>query len=97
MVICSKCGHTISFKRLPNGKWCPTNADGSDHFDICRQIQFDNRTKPVCIAEIGVKTKAKNKAPCYDGDIPPWDDSLQREIPASEGYEVIDENVEIYG
>jgi putative DNA primase/helicase len=29
--ICRKCGLPISFKKLANGKWCPTNPDGSDH------------------------------------------------------------------
>lgn len=38
---CKKCGEPIAFKKLENGRLCPTNVDGSDHFDRCRQMQFE--------------------------------------------------------
>lgn len=34
---CKQCGGTITFRKLPNGKWCPTEPNGSDHFDVCSQ------------------------------------------------------------
>jgi hypothetical protein len=34
---CRKCGLPIAFKKLSSGKYCPTNPDGSDHFDLCRE------------------------------------------------------------
>jgi len=37
--VCRKCGLEIKFKKLDNGKWCPTNPDGSDHWDKCRDNQ----------------------------------------------------------
>ena len=30
---CNKCGLPIVFKKLPNGKYCPMNEDGTRHFD----------------------------------------------------------------
>ena len=41
MSTCRKCGQPLAFKRNENGKMVPTNPDGSDHFDICRQRQFE--------------------------------------------------------
>ena len=38
-VLCKKCGEPIAFKKLPSGKLCPTNVDGSEHFDICREVR----------------------------------------------------------
>lgn len=32
---CKKCGLPLAWKTLPSGKWCPTNPDGSDHWDLC--------------------------------------------------------------
>ncbi len=40
MAKCAKCGLPLAFKKLENGKLYPTNLDGSDHFDICREKQF---------------------------------------------------------
>lgn len=37
MAECRKCGLPIGWRKLPNGKWCPQNLDGSDHWDICRE------------------------------------------------------------
>jgi hypothetical protein len=38
MVRCDKCGLDIAFKRV-KGKWWPTNPDGSEHWDSCKQTQ----------------------------------------------------------
>jgi hypothetical protein len=35
MAICKDCGGNISWKQLPNSAWCPTELDGSNHFDLC--------------------------------------------------------------
>ncbi len=34
---CNLCGYPIAFARLANGKLCPTEPDGSSHFDKCSQ------------------------------------------------------------
>ena len=41
MSVCRKCGLPLAFKRNARGKLVPTNTDGSDHFDICRKVQFE--------------------------------------------------------
>ena len=40
MIRCRACDSLIAFKRLPNGKFCPTEPDGSDHFDHCSERRF---------------------------------------------------------
>lgn len=37
MATCKACGSEITFRRLPNGKQCPVELDGSDHFDKCSE------------------------------------------------------------
>lgn len=55
MAICHKCGLPLAFKKNARGKLVPTNTDGSDHFDICRQTQFEK------VKASGVeKTRRKN-------------------------------------
>lgn len=39
---CKKCGLLLGFKQLPTGKWCPTNPDGTDHWDLCRETWLKN-------------------------------------------------------
>lgn len=38
MAQCYKCGLPIAFKMV-NGKWWPTNPDGSSHWDDCKRAQ----------------------------------------------------------
>lgn len=40
---CYQCGGQIAFKVLPSGRKCPTELDGSDHFDICSKRKFEAR------------------------------------------------------
>lgn len=76
---CRKCGLPIAFKKLPSGKFCPTNPDGSDHWDLCKGV---DRTFEVAVARAIREGAAKTYAPMqgqqyfYTGDIPPWDESL---------------------
>lgn len=39
VVLCKKCGEPIAFVKLASGKLCPTNVDGSEHFDVCREVR----------------------------------------------------------
>ena len=55
--LCHKCGKPIAFKRLANGKWCPTNPDGSDHWDDCSKAQ----NKPFRMESSPVITGSKYK------------------------------------
>lgn len=41
MATCRECGQPIAWKALPSGKYCPTELDGSDHFDKCSKVRFD--------------------------------------------------------
>jgi hypothetical protein len=41
---CRKCGLPIAFKMLESGKLCPTNPDGGDHWDLCRETVNAGRT-----------------------------------------------------
>ena len=40
---CKKCGLPLAWKTLENGKWCPTNPDGSDHWDLCSATRNASR------------------------------------------------------
>lgn len=77
--MCQKCGRPIAFKRLASGKWCPTNVDGSDHWDTCRGIV---RTPEWCAARIAQEHREfpsgwrGTASHVWSGDIPPWDESL---------------------
>lgn len=84
--LCAKCGLPLGFKKLPSGKWCPTNPDGSDHWDLCRETSIAAMT-PAERAWLnerdaqrakGVVTVGKHyhKSKQYRGAIPPWDESL---------------------
>lgn len=77
---CLKCGLPLSFKKLLNGKWYPTNPDGSEHWDLCSKtyLKISGKNKlpgyngiPVYCAT----TNPKNKKPedFYCCDQPPWD------------------------
>jgi len=42
---CRKCGMPLEWVRREFGgiwKWVPTNPDGSDHWDLCREQQTKN-------------------------------------------------------
>jgi hypothetical protein len=38
--LCEKCELPLAFTQLENGKWRPCNPDGSDHWDICRDVRY---------------------------------------------------------
>lgn len=38
--VCGKCDLPMGFIELPNGKWRPCNPDGSDHWDVCRDVRY---------------------------------------------------------
>ena len=86
-VFCGDCGLELGFKKLTSGKgkgkWCPTNPDGSDHWDTCREEQLKDpvyRKKMERLDKIRGKPvlsfNAKKKGPFYSGRIPPWDGRL---------------------
>ena len=70
---CRKCGLELGFRKLPSGKWCPTNPDGSDHWDLCRETMWKKGlAKPVQEELIGKFTYAVGVAEFFDEDWPPW-------------------------
>lgn len=84
---CGKCGLPLGFKLLTSGKgkgkYCPTNPDGTDHWDTCREERMKNpvfREKQLKLDAEMMKpaiTKCRiKKVKFYSGDIPPWDESL---------------------
>jgi hypothetical protein len=42
---CGDCDLPLAFYRLPNGKACPCNPDGSDHWDTCREVRYARAKK----------------------------------------------------
>lgn len=42
---CAKCGRELAFRRNARGRWEPCNPDGSDHWDLCRQIRYARAMK----------------------------------------------------
>lgn len=88
---CRKCGLPVAFKKLASGKFCPTNVDGSDHFDICRLTQFKNSKRDVCVGMTTTMTVPIAKLEFYAGDVPPWDESLDDgfQWPESRGYKIV--------
>lgn len=49
--ICEKCGKPMGFTKLANGKWRPCNPDGSDHWDLCRDIRYAKAKAGQCREE----------------------------------------------
>lgn len=39
---CKKCGLELAFRKLPSGRWCPMNPDGTDHWDLCEKTWLAN-------------------------------------------------------
>ncbi len=56
------------WRRLPSGKFCPENLDGSDHWDVCRETT--RRGEPVYVSP-GIVTPGIGAA-LYTGKRPPW-------------------------
>lgn len=71
--ICEKCGFPIKFKKLENGKWCPTNIDGSDHWDACKEQQSKTFTgNRVMVMSSGERT-GRDYVPTKSDKLP-WED-----------------------
>lgn len=79
---CYKCKELVQWRKLPSGKVCPENLDGSDHWDICREKRLQH--DPAFRAKIATLDKEREKPittyskydKLYEGTIPPWDESL---------------------
>jgi hypothetical protein len=84
---CLKCGKPIAFKLLPTGKWCPTNPDGSDHWDDCRGIVRNPEWAAKAMKQHPpVKVRPRGLTHVWNGVLPPWVGSLgdYREFTADE-------------
>ena len=70
--ICIKCSLPLGFIKLPNGKWRPCNPDGSDHWDLCRDVRYAlAMTGQIRTSES--LTKAYRRVVTYwDGGIKPF-------------------------
>ncbi len=92
---CSKCGLPLGFKQLESGKWRPTNADGTDHYDICRLTQFVNAKQNVCVGMATTKTvpTAKNwpeiLALSNSDERLPWDESIEFDSSWIRDYKIV--------
>ena len=49
--VCEKCDLPLGFVRLDSGKWRPCNPDGSDHWDVCRDVRYAKAKSGECIEE----------------------------------------------
>ena len=82
MKLCAKCHLPLAFKQLESGKWCPTNPDGSDHWDLCRETRIAAMSplerallaRRDAIAAAPVWTGTTKYV--WNGTIAPWDNSL---------------------
>jgi hypothetical protein len=65
MALCYKCQQPIAFKKLPSGKMCPTNPDGSDHWDTCNSKRAYTGPKMVFMGRTvdGVLIENKDHKP----------------------------------
>ena len=95
MATCKYCGLPIKFERLPSGRWCPKNWDGSDHFDLCKETTFKKSDKFELIEETSAHTVPNDPFDdFYDGEVPPWDDSLgDFQGSTADGYIVLDDGI----
>ncbi len=84
MSICKKCHQPIAWKILPNGRWCPTNTDGTDHWDDCRKHQLIRSNEPLRVGMLTDMTvpDPKSGIKIIDSDIPPWEDAGAAPFPA---------------
>lgn len=70
---CKKCGLSLSFKKLHNGKWYPLNNDGTEHWDLCRETQLkQGKRKPMMIRS-GWITGINYVPAICDCKTPPWE------------------------
>lgn len=83
---CYKCGLKITFKKLSNGKLCPTNVDGSDHWDICSKTRLGPNQ---IVGELEFVTVPLGKIPDINDHRLPWDDSIVSDWSWCRGYKVV--------
>jgi len=67
---CRKCGLPLKFEKR-KGKWYPTNPDGSEHWDLCKEIR--NRGKVFEEKSSGVIHGDLAKPNECDCGLPPWE------------------------
>lgn len=49
---CEKCDLPLAFVELAGGKWRPCNPDGSDHWDVCRDVRYAKAREGDCVEEV---------------------------------------------
>lgn len=71
--LCCACRNPIAFKLMDSGKWCPTNPDGSDHWDDCSMAKWQ-ASGGIQYETAGVHT-GKNFKKNYDktNNTVPWE------------------------
>jgi len=50
--LCEKCNLALAFTQLENGKWRPCNPDGSDHWDLCRDVRYAKAKSGEMVEEV---------------------------------------------
>ena len=56
---CLKCGLPISFRKNSRGAFVPTNPDGSDHWDACREAINSSVAHRRVVEKIGSEPSAR--------------------------------------
>ncbi len=72
---CKKCGLEVRWRRLPSGKFCPENLDGSDHWDICSETAWRNASESARAARLSKHPPFTTRGVgtmLYRGQRPPW-------------------------
>lgn len=95
--LCDKCEEPLAFRLIPEGqrgagKWMPCNPDGSDHFDICREVAIRKGLRSASSGASPPKMSVScYKGPTWRGDVPPWDPSLSKEWRPMTAEEVVEQ------
>jgi hypothetical protein len=86
MATCNKCGSAVKFvqRQYKRGmKWCPVNLDGSDHFDLCSTLVWQQKSPEEIAAIMAQPDKRPRRTYPHDraafvwiGPEAPWDESL---------------------
>lgn len=70
--ICEKCDLPLGFILLDSGKWRPCNPNGSDHWDVCRDIRYAKAKMGECREETWTDERNVHRRVYWDGGEKPF-------------------------
>jgi len=69
---CAKCRLPMAFMQLANGKWRPVNPNGSDHWDICRDVRYAKAKSGELVEEVTEHADRIEKVAYWNGGTQPF-------------------------